>query len=505
MAKLLIQPTPHTEAALSIRNKPVVSRSVFAKLLPELQGRAFTIAGIEGLNVLQDVRDTIATLPEGGDWNVLKRQIASDMDPYFVDPDADAETQAAQRRAADRRAELLLRTHGQQAYAAAAYKVADEQRDLFPYWQYQTLGDGHVRAAHAALDGIVLPHDHEFWKTHYAPWDWGCRCEVIPLSDADVAELKTADKALPAEKKRVLDEDQQKLLTEQRTLWRPANLATGDGHPIPYSVASPAEKGKPGAFSWHPGDLRLSLADLRARHDPADFALFEAWAKKQMLHGESDGMITVAEWLESKPIHESNTDHTGELNLLQSPHATAARLAGLKMGRSLYGELRATDLGRSQAEITGAELGAVGAGRKPLYHEDVGSERAAADLAAQLNESLPPNVRAAANGSHLIAYDLLSVRKILDSDPSFYRPNGEDDEAAIWRANLAHEQGELMGYGQRTLLAPDSVSVRLITADGHILTGFHAPAASAAELASERSIDYAQGLGVSVFAILKKL
>jgi SPP1 gp7 family putative phage head morphogenesis protein len=81
------------------------------------------------------------------------------------------------QKAADRRAELLLRTHGQQAYATTQYKMMDEQRDLFPFWQYLSMGDSHVRATHAALDGVVLPADSEFWTTHFPPWDWGCRCQ----------------------------------------------------------------------------------------------------------------------------------------------------------------------------------------------------------------------------------------------------------------------------------------------------------------------------------------
>lgn len=294
MATLLFQPTPHEEAAAFLRNKPAVSRAVFDKLVPELKARAFTIAGIEGLGVLTSVRDTIATLPEGGDWETLKKQIVSDIDPYFVDPEADAETQGKQRYAAERRAELLLRTHGQQAYAAAAWREADEQRDLFPFWKYQTLGDGHVRPSHAALDGIVLPHDDPFWETHTPPWDWGCRCQFIPLSDADVAELKDADKKLPPEQQRVLDEPARKKLQDEKSIYRPSNLATGTGHPVPYSIASPAERGKPNAYTFRPGDLRLDAAAIQSRHDPKDWAQFEQWAKNQKLPGQGK---TVWEWM----------------------------------------------------------------------------------------------------------------------------------------------------------------------------------------------------------------
>lgn len=277
---MLVAPTPYEEAAAFIASKPVVSREVFAKLLPALKGRAFVIAGIEAAGVLQNVRDTIAMLPQGGDWEELKAAVIEQIDPYFVDPEADAETQAAQTRAANRRAELLLRTHGQQAYMAGLYGVADAQRDIFPYWQYASLGDSNVRPSHAALDGIVLPANHEFWKTHTPPWDWGCRCEFIPLSEETVQEMRDEDKALPMEKKRVIEGELLTKLENERTLWRPRNLATGEGDPVPYNVQSPAEAGKEGAFEWHPDTLTLTPEQLKGRYEPEVWAQFEAWAKK---------------------------------------------------------------------------------------------------------------------------------------------------------------------------------------------------------------------------------
>lgn len=277
---MLVAPTPYKEAAAFIAGKPVVSRAVFAKLLPALKGRAFVIAGIEAASVLQNVRDTIAMLPQGGDWEEIKATVLEHIDPYFIDPEADAETQAAQGRAAARRAELLLRTHGQQAYMAGLYSVADAQRDLFPFWQYQSLGDGNVRPSHAALDGIVLPANHEFWQTHTPPWDWGCRCKFIPISEETAQEMRDADKNLPLEKKRVIEGELLTKLENERTLWRPRNLATGEGDPVPYNVQSPKEAGKEGAFEWNPADLTLTPAQLKDRYDPEVWSQFEGWAKQ---------------------------------------------------------------------------------------------------------------------------------------------------------------------------------------------------------------------------------
>lgn len=70
-----------------------------------------------------------------------------------------------------------------------------QQKDAFPWLQYQTKGDGRVRAEHDRLNGIVLPADDPFWSAYYPPNGWRCRCSVKPLTDAQLEKqgLKPAD------------------------------------------------------------------------------------------------------------------------------------------------------------------------------------------------------------------------------------------------------------------------------------------------------------------------
>lgn len=65
----------------------------------------------------------------------------------------------------------------------------EEEKNIFPFLQYSTVGDALVRPEHAALDGIVKPVDDPFWNKYYPPNDWNCRCTVLQMT-LDEAEGK---------------------------------------------------------------------------------------------------------------------------------------------------------------------------------------------------------------------------------------------------------------------------------------------------------------------------
>lgn len=522
--EFLTEPVSHDEAADFIKSKPAVTRAVFDKLLPELKARAFTVAGLEQANELQAVRDLIAEIPQGGDWDKIKLQIAAQISPYFVDPDADPEEQALQAAAGDRRAELLLRLHGFQAYSAAAYRALDEQRDVFPYWQYKSMGDGKVRHTHRALHDVALPAGDPFWNGHYPPWEWGCRCQVVGLMDIDVEEIRAADKDKPLEKQRIIEGEARKQLVENGRLVKgPTEI---------FDVRTPVQKGKPGAFAWNPADLRISLADLKSRYDAPVWDAFEAWAKNT---GIPEADITVWEWLGGKepnpakhlPVHAPVGPHQSPISgselpsdyypqqhkpaTLEQAHeiaslptrpedkgvdpADARRIGrfGQRLLRTVYGRLHSQVDTPPPEAINGAEIAAAVSGTKPLFHEQLSGNLAL--LSGVLQAHLPPGVVAAripgsANEvDHLVVYRPEAIARVFDSDPAFYRPNGEDDVTALRLAVESHSIGELLGYGQRTMFEPGSVRV-LFKTRGHAMAGFNTRPELADKLIADRRAEY---------------
>ncbi|WP_264520375.1 phage minor head protein [Flavobacterium sp. N1994] len=90
-----------------------------------------------------------------------------------------------------------LRTEFDQTVATANMAEKWEgfvrEKDLYPNLKYVTAGDARVREKHKAWDGLILPIGHQFWKDHYPPNDWGCRCNVINVDDNPMVEIPNVE------------------------------------------------------------------------------------------------------------------------------------------------------------------------------------------------------------------------------------------------------------------------------------------------------------------------
>lgn len=64
------------------------------------------------------------------------------------------------------------------AQMAERWGEIQDQKELFPYLRYSTVGDDRVRPDHQRLDGVEKHVNDNFWKTHFPPNGWGCRCDV---------------------------------------------------------------------------------------------------------------------------------------------------------------------------------------------------------------------------------------------------------------------------------------------------------------------------------------
>jgi len=171
--------------------------------------------------------------------------------------------------------------------------------------------------------------------------------------------------------------------------------------------------------------------------------------------------------------------------LLRETGRRAERLFREVLGR-LYGE-GAVSASR-YPEIAAAEIVAVAAGRKPLYHELL-SEEAAESVADILRFLVPEEVTVAAEAGHLLAYRQPEVRAVLAADQENFYPRKAEVESVIWWAVKTGQCGELLGYGARSLASPGTVRVLIVEAET-VLAGFRTPQRHARQFAEARAFDY---------------
>ena len=158
-----------------LRGRALARAATVKAMSPGLRQRAVAVSGIEDARTLAAIRDACASVPEGKDWREARKEVEAALDGRV--------------RNAKGRAELVLRMNCETARAQARWRDMKRQADILPYLMYSTMGDGNVRPSHKALDGKIFRIDDSFWKTHYPPWDWGCRCTVVQMDNTQAREL----------------------------------------------------------------------------------------------------------------------------------------------------------------------------------------------------------------------------------------------------------------------------------------------------------------------------
>jgi hypothetical protein len=98
------------------------------------------------------------------------------------------------------RTKVIYQTNMAMSYEAGRYRqhMDPEFLKTRPYWQY--IHDDsvmHPRPLHLAWNGLVLPYDHPFWKTHRPKNGWGCHCTVFAVRKSEYEKAKITGKSDP--------------------------------------------------------------------------------------------------------------------------------------------------------------------------------------------------------------------------------------------------------------------------------------------------------------------
>jgi SPP1 gp7 family putative phage head morphogenesis protein len=168
--------------ALLQRAEPV-ARTDFESLSTTARAHAFTAAGLESDAAVEAVHAEIGrALREGTTFAEFRRNLADRFERGGDGPSSAF------------RAEFTFRHNLSRAHAASRRRALAEPAvaEAFPYLLYSAVGDSRTRPSHAALDGKVLRRDDPFWDRYSPPWEYGCRCQAIPLTARQAARMGVA-------------------------------------------------------------------------------------------------------------------------------------------------------------------------------------------------------------------------------------------------------------------------------------------------------------------------
>jgi len=162
----------------------------WSEMLHEDHARAFTVAKVAKLDLLEDIRTSLAdvihnggtfeqwqkglvpTLQKAGWWGRVEDQaLTGTAEPVFVGP---------------RRLRTIYQTNLRMSRAAGQWARIQESKGVSPYLRYSAVNDRRTRPEHRAWHGTILPVDHPWWDTHFPPCGWNCRCTVSQLSERDL-------------------------------------------------------------------------------------------------------------------------------------------------------------------------------------------------------------------------------------------------------------------------------------------------------------------------------
>ncbi|UQZ89542.1 hypothetical protein C4J81_15405 [Deltaproteobacteria bacterium Smac51] len=153
---------------------------------------AFTVAKSAGFDILDDIYKSVLKAQEG---KLTYKQFVAELSPTLmqkgwwgrkevVDP-ATGEVVDVQLGSA-RRLKTIYETNLRTAQAAGKWTQIQALKRERPFLRYCCIVDARTREEHKQWHGLILPVDHPFWKDHYPPNGWHCRCYVMQLSQADL-------------------------------------------------------------------------------------------------------------------------------------------------------------------------------------------------------------------------------------------------------------------------------------------------------------------------------
>jgi len=173
---------------------------------------AFTVAKMTQLDMLSDMRDSLAgALKNGTTLREWAKQVTPELQKrgwWGVQRAVDPLTGQVGRvqLGSPRRLETIYNANLRTARQAGQWERIQRTASTHPYLLYLLGPSARHRPQHVAWAGTLLPIEDEFWRWAMPPNGWGCKCWVRQVSRVEYGRLRDRgyqDPLAPAE----LDQD----------------------------------------------------------------------------------------------------------------------------------------------------------------------------------------------------------------------------------------------------------------------------------------------------------
>ncbi|MCU4378267.1 phage head morphogenesis protein [Acinetobacter haemolyticus] len=183
--------SPPEDAIAYLKSKGFKIGWDWHETLDEAHSRAFTVAKVARIDLLQDIRKSLITaLEQGQNLDQWKAAITPTLQQKgwwgkqtLINPEGIEQTV---QLGSPRRLKTIFDTNVHKSLAAGRYKALMATVDTRPLWEWVHISITNPRKVHLARNGETRRYDDPFWLYAYPPTEFGCKCKVRARRSSDV-------------------------------------------------------------------------------------------------------------------------------------------------------------------------------------------------------------------------------------------------------------------------------------------------------------------------------
>lgn len=163
---------------LKERGKNIITTGMSNTVDAETHDRAFTVANVMKADIIQTIFNRLEYSIENG------KPLKHFQDNLMNDLEGSGWTGSNPSRL-----KVIFETNRNIAFSKGQYFKLKTTSDIYPYWKWNQIERPTKRHDHSKLHGKVFRHDDPFWNSNFPPNGYGCKCSVVPITEAEAKAI----------------------------------------------------------------------------------------------------------------------------------------------------------------------------------------------------------------------------------------------------------------------------------------------------------------------------